>query len=377
MQRETWKILHLEASPGWGGQEMRSLKEAIGMRKRGYQIFFGVQKGGGLVKKAREEGFLVKEMQFAKKYWYHTFFQLLHLLLKEKIDLVNTHSPMDGWIGGVVAKIMRKPVIRTRHLSTSIRGGFNAKLIYNKLADYLVTTCSSILPEIVKKSKRSVETSVSIPTGVDPTSVLVKEEDISAFKEKHGIKKEDFLIGTACFVRSWKGIGDFIEAANILRNVSSLKWIIIGGGFSESYKKRVKELSLNNVIFTDHLPFPYPAIAALDVFALLSTAHEGVSQAILQAAFLQKPLIATPTGGLLEVCLDGITGIAVPKFSPSKVADAVLEMKSDPDICLEMGKRAKKLVLEKFTLDAMLDKMESIYHSIGLRIEEKERKEKK
>ncbi len=77
------------------------------------------------------------------------------------------------------------------------------------------------------------------------------------------------------------------------RDVPHLKWILIGGGHEESYRKKAQELSLPNWIFTGHLINPFPAIASLDHFALLSNAHEGVSQASLQAAYLEKPLLMT------------------------------------------------------------------------------------
>ncbi len=31
------RVIHLEASPGWGGQEIRVLREAEGLRDRGYE----------------------------------------------------------------------------------------------------------------------------------------------------------------------------------------------------------------------------------------------------------------------------------------------------------------------------------------------------
>ena len=45
------RIIHLEASTGWGGQEMRILSEAKGMRQRGHEIFFVVEKEAKLEKK--------------------------------------------------------------------------------------------------------------------------------------------------------------------------------------------------------------------------------------------------------------------------------------------------------------------------------------
>ena len=126
------------------------------------------------------------------------------------------------------------------------------------------------------------------------------------------------------------------------------------------------ELKLNGIVhFTGHLPNPIAAIKALDVFTLLSTAHEGVSQAILQAAYLEKPLIATPIGGLNEVCLNGQTGIIVPPFSPRRVADAVLRLRQDSLSRNRLAKNARELVLERFTLQHTLDHMEEVYRCVA------------
>ncbi|MBI3236591.1 MAG: glycosyltransferase family 1 protein, partial [Chlamydiales bacterium] len=46
------RILHTESSNGFGGQEIRILREAQGMRERGYEIFFAIVKGGLLAKEA-------------------------------------------------------------------------------------------------------------------------------------------------------------------------------------------------------------------------------------------------------------------------------------------------------------------------------------
>ena len=354
-----FRILHLEASPGWGGQEIRILREAEGMRLKGHEVIFGVMRGGKLVAEARKSGFEVYEIDFPKLYWLTTLPRLLQIMLRHRINLLNTHSSLDSWIGGIAARLYGIPIVRTRHLSTGIRGGLNSRLLYGSLADSVVTTCASILPMISKLSGKPLSRMSSIPTGVDP----VRLESLRT-KSK---KSKDFLVGTACFMRSWKGIYDLLETANLLREVPHLRWRIIGGGHEETYRKKAKELGLDGIVeFTGHLENPIPAIEELDVFVLLSTAHEGVSQAILQAAYLAKPLIATPVGGLSEVCLNEQTGIEVPPFSPAKVAEAVLRLMEDPKTCKQFGLKAKVLVLNEFTLAKSLNRMEEVYRSCYL-----------
>ncbi|MBF8262985.1 MAG: hypothetical protein HW387_650 [Parachlamydiales bacterium] len=358
-------ILHLEASPGWGGQEIRILREAEGMRHRGHTVIFAVMKGGGLVFEACKAGFTVYEIQYRRWAWAWTLLRLLILMQRHQIDIVNTHSSLDSWIGAMAARFMRIPIVRTRHLSTPIKQGLNSRLLYGTLADYVVTTCSSILPMIAEQSGKSRSLMRCIATGVDPERMQESKERVLEFRRSLNLSPDDFLVGTACFMRSWKGINDFLAAAHILRNQKRLRWVIIGGGHQDAYRRRAQELQLENIVhFTGHLPNPVFALQAIDAFALLSTAHEGISQAILQAAFLQKPLIATPVGGSGEVCLDGQTGLIVPPFSPEKVSEAVLRLMQDPKMGVRLGQNGRERVLNHYTLLHTLDEMEAVYRDV-------------
>ena len=314
-----------------------------------------------MIARAREAGFQVYELNFRQTGWILCLFQLLKIISKHRIELINTHSSLDSWIGGIAARLSKRRIVRTRHLSATIKPGFNSRFVYGTLADFVVTTCASIIPMICQQSGKRPQLCRSIATGVDPEKIAVKPEESEAFRRQLNVSPDDLLVGTACFMRSWKGIDDFLKAADLLRAHPKIKWVIIGGGHAETYKARAREMNLENIVlFTGHLDNPFPALQALDIFALLSTANEGVSQAILQAAYLKKPLIATATGGLSEVCIPGFTGIQVAPFSPDQVASAVLQLES-PTLRKQFGETGHQLVLEQFTLTHMLDQMEAVY----------------
>lgn len=353
-------ILHTESSNGWGGQEIRILKEAVGLRRLGHEILFAVVKGGKLIDYARKEGFTVYEIDFRRSSAFSVLWNLLRILRRHKINVVNTHSSLDAWLGGLAARIFGCKVIRTRHLSTPVRGGLNALLLYRGLADFIVTTSSGIIPKIAEQARLPLSRFQCVPTGVEPFQVAADE--VRAFRDKLGVQENDILIGTVCVVRSWKGIQDFIGAARLLKDQPHLKWVIVGGGYLDHFRHLVDDAM--PVIFTGHLDRPLSAIAALDIFALLSTAHEGISQASLQAAYLKKPLITTTIGGLPEVCLDGLTGIQVPPSSPEKVAEAVLRLASNPHLRESYGTAGFQLVEEKFMMQHTLHKMEKVLKGV-------------
>ncbi|OHE75486.1 MAG: hypothetical protein A3F67_11150 [Verrucomicrobia bacterium RIFCSPHIGHO2_12_FULL_41_10] len=358
------RILHLEASTGWGGQEIRILREAEGMRSRGHEIFFAIQPRGKLLDAVCKARFTFMPLSFHKESWLISLARLLYWIRKHRIDVINTHSSLDAWLGGIAGRLAGVPVLRTRHLSTPIKKGWNSRFLYGTLADAVVTTCAEMVLVICEQSGKAKELCWSIPTGVNPEKIISDPVKTSAFRNRYGIAPTDFLVGTACFMRSWKGISDFLQAAHLLRDVPGLRWMIIGGGHEERFRLEAADLKLDGIVqFTGHLEDPLPALGALDLFTLLSTAHEGVSQAILQAAYLQKPLVATPTGGLREVCQDGITGLLVPPFSPKSVAQAVQTLKEDCNLREQFGKNGKRLVEDKFLYQKMLDQMEEVFYS--------------
>lgn len=356
------KILHTEASGGLGGQELRILHESIGMRERGHEVILAIKAGGGLAPLAKENGLIVYELPLTKSAALFDLYRLVSIIRRHRIDIVNTHSSWDAWLGGVAARLTGRRLLRTRHLSTKIRPGINSKVLYNFLADQVVTTCQATAEVLRQQATLSQERCRSIPTGVHrrhPPST----PSVLNFRAAHGLSPDQILIGTVCVLRSWKGVQHLLAAAKFLEHDTRLHWMVVGDGPSKDFLlKETERLGLTKrVTFTGYQEDPSTAMAAMDIFALLSSSNEGVSQAVLQAAHLGLPLITTETGGLAEVCLDGYTGFLVPVADPQAVASSVKRLADDATLRQTLGKQAQTLVNERFTLTHTLDAMEQVY----------------
>ena len=175
------RILHTESSSGWGGQEIRILREAEGMRKKGHEVVIAVAKGGGLVAQAREKGFTVYEVSFKRQHLLATLFELLKIVKKHGVEIINTHSSLDSWVGGIAARMSGRKVVRTRHLSTAIRKGLNSRLLYNALTDFVVTTSSAIIPTITEQARLPQASIKCIATGVNPDHLKVDPQEVAQF----------------------------------------------------------------------------------------------------------------------------------------------------------------------------------------------------
>ncbi|MBT4223459.1 MAG: hypothetical protein HOD72_03230, partial [Opitutae bacterium] len=63
---DSLRIMHTEASPGWGGQEIRIMEEMRWFRQRGHDLMLIAPSHSKLVEHAGSEGFKLDHLAFTK-----------------------------------------------------------------------------------------------------------------------------------------------------------------------------------------------------------------------------------------------------------------------------------------------------------------------
>ena len=283
------------------------------------------------------------------------------------IEVLNTHSSWDAWIGGLAGRLGGTGVriVRTRHLSTPIPRFRSSRLLYTRLADHVVTTGEAIRRQMVEENGFPAERITSIVTGLDVASFR-PTRDAAAVRQALGIPAGVPVVGTVSTVRSWKGHLDLLEAIASLRSRRDVRGLLVGDGpYAEVVRSRIRELRLESgVVMPGHREDVADLLSAMDVFAFPSTANEGVPQAVLQAMVLRRPVVASRVGGIPEVVRDGETGVLVPARDPSALARGISRVIEDAPAAERWVEAAAGLVLREYTLEVMLDKMETIYHKV-------------
>ena len=100
----------------------------------------------------------------------------------------------------------------------------------------------------------------------------------------------------------------------------------------------------------------------LDCFVLPSRA-EGVSNTILEAMASGLPVIATEVGGNAELVDAGRSGALVPARDAHAMAGRLRELASAPEQAAEWGREGRRLVEQRFSLEAMVDRYRQLYDS--------------
>ncbi len=92
-----------------------------------------------------------------------------------------------------------------------------------------------------------------------------------------------------------------------------------------------------------------PYVQAADCVVLPSLYREGTPRTLLEAASLEKPVIATDSVGCRQIVEDGVTGFLVQPNSVSDLVEKLEQIITMPEAArLEMGKRARLKMIKEF-----------------------------
>lgn len=78
------------------------------------------------------------------------------------------------------------------------------------------------------------------------------------------------------------------------------------------------------------------------------------------------PVVATGVGGTPELVVNGKTGLMVPPGNPAALADAITALSENPEARGSMGRAGRQRVLQRFTVEEMVQKTEQLYEDLLL-----------
>jgi L-malate glycosyltransferase len=227
-------------------------------------------------------------------------------------------------------------------------------------ADYLAATGEALqvaCQNFVGKEKRITITPFGIDTQhFSPTTAKIKNHPLR--------------IGVLKYLQPVYGIDLLLQAFALARqeglcNNAEL-WILGDGPERENLEKLAKSLEISEqVYFKGLIPHAQAPqyLRQLDIFCLLSQ-QEGFGVSALEAAACGLPVIASKVGGLPEVVLDGHTGCLVEPGSVQAAAQQIRRLAEDPQRRAEWGTQGRAHVLQNYSWEQSLTRMEALYFQI-------------
>jgi glycosyltransferase involved in cell wall biosynthesis len=360
------RIVHTEASLGWGGQELRILTEAAGMIARGHSVEIACPRDARIFAEAPRFGVPTTALPIGRKR-PRGVFALRRFLAARKVDAINAHSSTDAWLAALARTTLPRapPIVRTRHLSTPVNRLPTTRWLYQRATAHIVVTGRALKTALVRRNGYDPASITSVRTGIDLGRFHPR--DRNAMRAQCGVDARR-AIGIVATLRDWKGHDDLLEAWRELHaGVSGWQLLVVGDGPRRAHlEQRVRELDIGaSVRFTGNQDDVPAWLACLDIAVLPSYGDEGVPQSLMQAAACGLPAVSTPVGAIAEAVVDGETGLFVPPRDVAALVRALSTLMQDAPMRERMGRAAHAYAQAHFGIDAMLDRMEAVFERVA------------
>lgn len=192
-----------------------------------------------------------------------------------------------------------------------------------------------------------------------------------AFREALGLPEGVLVVGTVGRLHPTKGQDTFLLAAHqIVRERNDVHFLIAGEDISpnRSWEARLRTLTRDlgledRVHFTGFRRDIPQVMAAMDCFVLASIV-DPIPRGTQEAMACGLPVVATLSGGNVELIEDGTTGYLVPTQDPEAMAQRLLELLADPNLRAAIGRAGRAWAEAHFGADTHAQRVLSCYEAI-------------
>ncbi|MGD0787792.1 MAG: glycosyltransferase [Terracidiphilus sp.] len=350
------------------GAERQVILLAKGLRRRGWRVSVVALSGSGgdsaAELTAAGAGFLTLRMRkgLADPRGWIRFHRWLR---SESPDVVHAHLPHAVWLARwsrLAAPV--RVVVDTLHSCAT--GGAGRRLGYRWsgwLGDRVTAVSHTAAAAHLAARMTSAGKLAVLPNGVD---VEVWRPDALV---RQSVRRELGLVDECLWLAAGRlePVKDYPTLlAAMARLPEPARLLIAGAGpLHDELLRLCAQLGLERrVRFLGFEPNLRRWMRAADGF-VLSSHWEGLPMGLLEAAACALPAVATDGPGTPEVLVDGQSGWLTPAGDPAALAEAMAWlMRTPPEERRAMGERARQLAIERFSLEAILDRWEALYRDL-------------
>lgn len=358
--------LHIDTARTWRGGQNQALLTVTGLRALGHRAELVAHPDGVLRRRAAEGGGVIPlaprtEMDLTAAW------RLARVLRDLRPDILHAHDP-HGVAMAALARSLGRPepspfLVASRRVDFRIRQNAFSRWKYRQVDVFI---CAS---ECIRQ--------MLVADGVEPDRALTVHEGIdighvdaapvadvrAAFWLPHGAP----IVGNIAALVPHKGQRYLVEAAAlVVRRMPDVRFLIVGDGELRAPLEQVvrREQLERHVIFTGFRPDVLSLLKGFDVF-VSSSVTEGLGTSLLDAMAASRPVVATRTGGIPEVVVDGETGLLVPPRDAGALAEAIIRLLGDGALRRTFARAGRQRVERLFSADRMVAGTLAVYERLA------------
>lgn len=282
-------------------------------------------------------------------------------------DLVHTNSTKMHLMAGAAARLRRLPVVwHMRDLMTD-----------DEARAWLRRAVEQIRPEVIAISEAVAAQFDGMPCNVRvvPNGIPIDRfhpgPAPEGLREDLGIPED---VPAACVVgrlTPWKGHQTLLSAwPEVLARVPDAHLLIVGevafweDSYADELRNLADELGIADRVIWAGFRDDVPDILRLADLLILASTDEPFGRVVIEGMAAGLPVVATASGGVPEIVVEGETGLLVPPEQPLPMADAIAELLSHPGRAREMGRAGRARAIERFDVRRVARQVGEIYREL-------------
>ncbi|MDL2230119.1 glycosyltransferase, partial [Treponema sp. OttesenSCG-928-L16] len=291
-----------------------------------------------------------------------------NFLANEHFDIIHAHFGPNGLIGAYL-----KECSVCSRLVVSFHGSDINSYPKRHGADVYKTlySCADLITANTNFTKDKI-----VANGCSSEKIKIVPECLIAadYKEvKHDSVHKNSLL-TVARLEEKKGYRYALEAAaRIKKSIPDIIYYIAGDGSLRDeleelcdalgLRESVKFLGICDNAQVKHL-YDICAVFTLPSVTASNGDMEGQGLVIQEAQLCGLPVVTTRHNGIPDGLLENVSGFLVPEKDSAALADKIILLLKDPDLCKQMGEAGKKYVEKKYDIQTISSQLLEYYTEI-------------
>jgi len=366
-----WRVLFLATVlDRMGGAEKNLLDVVTGLPRTRFLPEVAVLQGGGLCRELVRRGVSTRGLDvygLTGPRAVRQAFALAREVRRRRIRALVTYHHDADILGGVVGRLAGVPVVASRRdmgYQLERKHHLFFRVFSRRLYSRIVTVSGAVRDVVARDFRYPAGRIRVIHNGLRPGDYQVDERVRRAVREELGLDPRRPVVGMVGSFRPVKGQEHLVRASLALMETGHEFQVVVAGYKDTAYFERIAAM----VEATPHgrwFCFPgsradVPAVlSCFDVF-VLSSLHEGFSNALIEAMAAGLPVVAADSGGNPEAVEHGRTGLLFPPADTAALQAHLQTLLTDSSLRKRMGHASREAVRRRFTLERMLRDNEAL-----------------
>lgn len=351
----------------------RVYKEAKTLVNNGYDVtVLAWDRECKYPKKEVIDGIKIERIKLKAPYGKITLFVYLSLwdiivffkMIFRKFDIIHCHDFDTLPMGIFISRILNKKVIFDAHelyyhylLNTGFR---KLAFLFKKIEEFLVKNTEGVItatPGLMENYSKTLSKKTK-------TAIIYNTAEKDLFKNFKKKRMKKFIVSYIGSIRYPKSLLNLFDAC---KDIENIEIHVVGGG---THEKEIKKESLKyaqvkvfgSFIYSEILNFYEKSDC---IYAVYGSDSINIKLAfpvkLFEAMICGIPVIVDKNTDAATFVEDNKIGFAIDGNSKNEIRKTICHLKENLDVCIEMGKRAKKLAEEKYNWELESKKLLKLY----------------